>query len=68
MDDQPVQTRSEVTGIQTFETLREAMKVANTDTTIWKISFPMGNGERVRLIRRESGQWVYEPIEIAMST
>lgn len=66
---EPFQTRSEVTGIQTFETLREAMKAAEEDSTIWKISFPISHGERVRLIRiAETGYWVYEPLEIAMST
>lgn len=48
--DNPVQTRSEVNGLQQFATFSEAINAAKKDHTIWKISFDL-NGERVRLVR-----------------
>ena len=55
-----VQTRSEETGIQYFESLADAMFVAKHDPTIWKISFT-ADIERIRLVRR-GNEWVYEPL------
>jgi hypothetical protein len=58
-----VQTRSEINGITFYETLRQAMKAADQDQSIWKISFDSITGERVRLVRDAfSDTWKYEPI------
>lgn len=63
-----VQTRSEENGIQTFNTLKEAMQHASKDRTVWKISFGLPSNERVRLIRiyeppcNRNHEWVYESI------
>lgn len=64
-----VQTRSEETGLNQFNSIKEAMEAAHKDSTIWKVSFSVGN-ERVRLIKqvlRSSANvsivwWKYEPI------
>ena len=58
------QTRSEITGLMFFSTLREAFNEANRDRTIWKISFSV-NGEPVRLKRQLiDGQayWIYSDV------
>ena len=55
------QTRSEVNGLEFFETFKEAMKHAETDRTVWKISFGDGDN-RVRLVRDAVGNFVYEPL------
>lgn len=61
----PIQTRSEETGMNNYKTFSEAMQEAEKDSSVWKISFNL-NGERVRLIRRQEDDgtfsWVYEPI------
>ena len=44
-----VQTRSETNGLRFFSSLEEAMKHANTDTSVWKVSFRFNN-ESVRLV------------------
>lgn len=59
----PIQTRSEVTGIQTHQTIPDALNHAKQDRTVWKISFDAINGDRVRLVSRDNGfTWIYEPI------
>ena len=70
-----VQTRSEDTGINIHKSFEAAFKNAEEDPSIWKISFSLSNGERVRLVRqilaKESGnetQWVYEPIEVYLKS
>jgi hypothetical protein len=45
-----VQTRSEENGLKFFKTIKEAVKEAEKDITVWKISFSIGK-ERVRLVR-----------------
>jgi hypothetical protein len=63
-----VQTRSEVTGINFYPTFKAALEEADQDNTIWKISFSLSTGERIRLIKyediTEKAIWVYEPIVI----
>lgn len=56
-----VQTRSESGECRYFTTLAEAMQEAEADTAIWKISFSIPTGERVRLVRSKAG-FVYDPI------
>jgi len=60
-----VQTRSELNGINEYLKLSDAFMVAEADETIWKISFSLPTGERVRLIRfyvLETPLWKYENI------
>jgi len=61
-----IQLRSEETGIVTFPTFREAIDYTKHDPTVWKLSFSLPNGERVRLVRLEIAlgclAWVYQPI------
>lgn len=47
-----LQLRSEASGIQHVPTLAEALRVAQADPTIWKVSFSLPTGERVRLVKR----------------
>ena len=46
-----IQTRSEKTGLCFHNTLQNALDAAKKDHSIWKISFSLQNGERVRMIR-----------------
>lgn len=59
-----VQTRSEMHGTRNFPTLKAAMDHADEDESVWKISFPLPTGERVRLVRSGLAypDWVYEPV------
>lgn len=58
-----VQIRSETWGITTVPTIREAMRRAKADPTIWKISFDAESGERVRLTFDELTEfWIYDDI------
>jgi hypothetical protein len=60
-----VQVRSEETGIKTFPTVKEAMDYAEKDDTVWKVSFSISTGERVRLTRYDGhSPFEYEPMEI----
>lgn len=52
------QTRSEENGLQFFSSLKDALNTAEKDQSIWKISFSLPNGERVRLVRIV--EWKYE--------
>lgn len=74
-EDFDIQTRSEETGLCYYTTLKEAVQKADRDPTVWKISFSIASGERVRLLRREptfwdriffwreaETEWVYSPI------
>jgi hypothetical protein len=61
-----IQTRSDINGINMFESFEAAMREAENDETIWKISFSLPNGERIRLVK-EGGydpdkRWIYDPI------
>lgn len=55
-----VQTRSEENGLNEFHSLVEALRHADHDRTVWKISYTSGD-RRVRLIRTEHG-WVDRPL------
>lgn len=57
-----IQTRSETTGIKEFATFKEALIASKRDITIWKISFTLQTGERIRLVRSQADLWNYEPI------
>jgi hypothetical protein len=46
-----IQTRSEVNGLMQYKTFQEAYKAVKEDSSIWKISFSLPNGERARLVR-----------------
>jgi hypothetical protein len=52
-----VQTRSEETGLAHHKTLQDALKLALKDKTIWKISFDIEDGSRVRLTKQNE-EWV----------
>lgn len=56
-----VQTRSSCGELKYFPTLREAQDYADENPEVWKISFALSTGERVRLVKREAG-WVWEDI------
>ncbi len=58
------QTRSEDTGLISHESIKEALREAKADRTIWKISFGLPNNERIRLIRyAEDDRWILELVE-----
>lgn len=61
-----VQTRSEENGLVELTSLKDAFDEAKKDKTIWKISFSLDNGERVRLTRQEDSVigevWIYESL------
>lgn len=63
-----VQTRSESNGLRLWRTLEEALAHAKQDNTVWKISFPLASGERIRLVVDEIADgklgWVWEKIEL----
>ena len=46
-----IQSRTNDGELRYFQTLKEAMRDALVDSTVWKISFSLPNGERVRLVR-----------------
>lgn len=56
-----IQTRSEHNGISEHKTLQDALALARGDETIWKISFEIEDGTRVRLVKTSDG-WAYENI------
>lgn len=56
-----IQTRSDLHGIQEFKTLQDALDAAREDSSIWKISFEIEDGTRIRLIATDEG-WTYENI------
>jgi hypothetical protein len=59
------QTRSELSGIAKFHTMKEAVEYAKEHPDVWKISFGLRQtGERIRLVRfpPDLGVWVYAPI------
>lgn len=58
-----VQTRSEANGIKHTPTIAVALKNAEEDTSIWKISFWTESGERVRLVRSTDNEWVLDQME-----
>jgi myo-inositol-hexaphosphate 3-phosphohydrolase len=56
-----IQTRSEKTGLGYHKTLQDALFCAREDISIWKISFDIEDGTRVRLVKTSDG-WTYENI------
>jgi hypothetical protein len=54
-----VRTRSDDEGDCYFPTIREALDSAEKNTTIYKVSFMMLNGEMIRLIRKDPSFWDY---------
>lgn len=56
-----VQTRNAQGDLQFFPTLKEAYRHSEKDISVWKISFELESGERVRLVKRD-GDWVWEDI------
>lgn len=62
-----IQTRSEVDGIKFFHNFKDAYKYATENLHVWKISFELLNGERVRLVKHNNQGyigWNYEPIVV----
>ena len=63
-----VQLRREDGGLLSARTVSEAMKMADEDPTIWKISWTDSiTDERIRLVRAlesKNYDWVYEPITV----
>ena len=54
-------TNSEEHGLVVYNSFRDALKQANKDPTVWKISFDVGD-ERVRLVRYGE-HWIVEQME-----
>lgn len=52
-----VQTRRESGELRYFKSFKEAWKDAADDETVWKISFSLPNGERVRMVRQQVGRY-----------
>lgn len=53
-----VQTRDEDGALKFFPSVLAAARHAETDPKIWKISFNSEDGNRVRLVRNETGHWI----------
>lgn len=62
-----IQLRNEAGNTWEVATLREARALAREDASIWKISFSIATGERVRLVRMGAHHgefvWVLEQME-----
>lgn len=56
-----VQTRDSHGAISEFETLGNALAYAKGNRDVYKISFSLPTGERVRLMF-DGASWLYEPI------
>ena len=61
-----VQTRSDRGELKYFSTVKEAFAEADKDPEIYKVSFGVPSGERVRLVRGEDGNFYYEDIMAAV--
>ncbi len=74
-EDFDIQIKSTGGQVHFYTTNREAVKEAEKDPTIWKISFNIASGEHIRLVRVEptiwdriffwrekETEWVYSPI------
>lgn len=58
--DTEFQTRRDSGELRYFNTFEEALKDADVDREVWKISFGLPTGERVRLVKRDIyGTWAY---------
>jgi hypothetical protein len=62
--DSEFQTRTTAGGLMFYKTLAEAMTAAKKDLEVWKVSFGLPNGERVRLTRNANGLFEFDPIEL----
>lgn len=56
-----VQTRNHDGQLRYFASVHDALEHAIQDPDVWKVSFSLPNGERVRLVREMDG-WMYETI------
>ena len=50
-----IQTRTEDGDLHYYTTVVEAFAAAETDDAIWKISFALPSGTRIRLVRTPTG-------------
>jgi len=57
------QTRSETDGIGIHPTFEAALAEFKRNPTVWKVSFSLPTGERIRLVRF-ADNLVYEPLLI----
>jgi len=57
-----VQTRSVQGELRFFPTVKEAFAEAEKNQDIYKVSFGLTSGERVRLVRGEDNRFFYEDI------
>jgi len=57
-----VQTRSVQGELRFFTTVKEAFAEAEKDPDIYKVSFGLTSGERVRLVRGDDNRFFYEDI------
>jgi len=57
-----VQVRCESGEIKNFDTFNLAYEYAKQDRSVWKISFTIGTNERIRLVKNEFDEFIYEPI------
>lgn len=63
-NDKEVQTRDLDGGLRFFETIKEAWAYAGADKKVWKVSWTDSDTlERVRFVRTNSGDWVFEPMD-----
>ena len=54
-----IQTRNREGTLEYFPTLKEAYEHSLKDSTVWKISFDVPTGERMRLVKM-SEDWVWQ--------
>lgn len=52
-----VQTRSNDGALNFFPTVSEAADYTSFNPDVWKISFALPSGERLRLVKEDSGGW-----------
>ena len=66
-----VQTRDQEGSLQYFPRVDEAIKFAETNSSVWKISFSISSGERIRLVREwveypTKSNWIFESMQEAI--
>ena len=62
-----VQTRNIEGELRFFSTVKEAIEHSKKDLSVWKISYSLENGERVKLVRNGKDPeevFYYEPIDL----
>ena len=68
VNDKEVQTRDEDGAIRFFQTIKEAFGYAERHPGVWKVSWSDSDThERLRFVRTVSGDWKYDPIELAVA-